>query len=168
MYVLSQEGYRRKIMLEERKIWRRKIKWEGKCSSRHSLWRAIFGYDALACEKKTFNLEIKEMFIADSGLTSHIINSLRNMTNIWEVKTAVKTVNKKTTTGSLWGYWKGYHKRDSKSYLVTCNDTAYITNLTVNIFLAWRMRWLKSSKWRQKIKILYLRKMQPSWNLKNP
>ena len=39
------------------------------------------------------------MFVADSGSTSHMVNSLKSMTNLREVKTVVKTGNKKTVTG---------------------------------------------------------------------
>ena len=35
---------------------------------------------------------------------------------------------------SLQGYWKGYHKIDGTFYPVTCNDTAYIPDLSVKIF----------------------------------
>ena len=56
------------------------------------------------------------------------------MTNLREVKTVVKTGNKKTMTGLLQGNWKRYQKSDGKFYPVTCTDTAYIPNLSVNIF----------------------------------
>ena len=54
------------------------------------------------------------MFVADSGYTSQMVNSLKNMTNLRELKTLVKTGNKKTMTGFLQGDWKGYQKRDGK------------------------------------------------------
>ena len=37
-------------------------------------------------------------------------------------------------TVSLQGDWKGYQKIDGKFYPVTCIDTAYIPDLSVNIF----------------------------------
>ena len=43
-----------------------------------------------------------QIFVADSGYISHMVNSLRNMTNIREVKKLSKIGNKKTTTGLLW------------------------------------------------------------------
>ena len=74
------------------------------------------------------------MFVADSRFMSPMVNSLRNITNLRELKTVVKTGNKKMMTGFLRVDWKGYHKRDGKLYLVACNDTAYIPDLGVNIF----------------------------------
>ena len=62
------------------------------------------------------------------------MNSLKNTTNIREVKTLVNTGNKKTVMASLQGNWKIYQKRDGKLYLVTCTDTAYILDLSLNIF----------------------------------
>ena len=40
--------------------------------------------------RKKINPEIKEMFIADSGSTSHMVDSLTNTTNLQEVKTVLK------------------------------------------------------------------------------
>ena len=37
-------------------------------------------------------------------------------------------------TGLLQGDWKGYQKRGGKFYPVTCTDTEYIPDLSVNIF----------------------------------
>ena len=45
------------------------------------------------------------------------------MTNLREVKTVVKTGNKKMMTGSLRGNWKGYQKKYGKFYPVMCTDT---------------------------------------------
>ena len=56
------------------------------------------------------------------------------MTNLREVKTVVNTGNKKTMMVSLQGNWKGYQKIDCKFYQVTCTDTEYIPDLSVNIF----------------------------------
>ena len=70
----------------------------------------FFRYDEIICKKKTTNKEIKEIFIADSGYTSHMVNSLKNMSNIREVKTAVKIGNEKTMTvrvGVCLGFVKG-------------------------------------------------------------
>ena len=74
------------------------------------------------------------MFTPDSGCTSHMVNSLNNMTKIRELKTLVNTGKKKTMTGQLQEDWKGYHKRDSKVYPQKCTYTAYISDLSVNIF----------------------------------
>ena len=41
------------------------------------------------------------MFVSDSGYMSHMVNSLKNMTNLQEVKIVVKKENKKTIIGSL-------------------------------------------------------------------
>ena len=57
--------------------------------------------DTISCENKTSNHEIKEMFIADPGSMSHMVKSLKNMMNLREVKTLVKTGNKKIMTGLL-------------------------------------------------------------------
>ena len=38
--------------------------------------------DTLSCQKNTVNHEINEIFIAGSVYTSHMVNSLRNITNI--------------------------------------------------------------------------------------
>ena len=56
------------------------------------------------------------------------------MINLIEVKTVFNTGNNKTMMGLLRGYWKGYQKRDGKFYQVTCTNTAYIPDLSVNIF----------------------------------
>ena len=74
------------------------------------------------------------MFIADSGSMSHMVNSLSNMKKLRDVKKLVKTGNKKMMTCSFRGYWKRYQKRDGKFYPVTCNETEYIPDLSVNIF----------------------------------
>ena len=68
----------------------------------------FFRDDALACEKKTVNHKIEEMFIADSVSTSHMVKSLKNIKNLQEVKTVVKTGKNKTMTGSIQGDWNGY------------------------------------------------------------
>ena len=73
------------------------------------------------------------MFVADSGYRSHMVNRLKNMMNLRELKTMVKIQNKKTMTGLIWGNWKGCQKRDGKIYLVMCHDTSYILYLRVNI-----------------------------------
>ena len=41
------------------------------------------------------------MFIANSGSTSHMVNSLKNTTKPREIKIVAKTENKKMTTGLL-------------------------------------------------------------------
>ena len=41
------------------------------------------------------------MFVADSGSTSHVVNSLKNMTNLWEVKTVINTGNNKKLRARL-------------------------------------------------------------------
>ena len=56
------------------------------------------------------------------------------MTDLRELKTVVKTGKNKTVTGSLQGNCKGYQKRDGKLYPLVCTDTAYIPDLSVNIF----------------------------------
>ena len=50
-------------------------------------------------KNKTINKKIGKMFVADSGSTSHMVNSLKNITNIKELKMVVKTGNKKRMTG---------------------------------------------------------------------
>ena len=44
--------------------------------------KLFFGYDTLACKNKSINKEIEQMSVADSGSTSHMVNSLKNMTNL--------------------------------------------------------------------------------------
>ena len=53
------------------------------------------------------------MFVSESGFTSHMVNSLKNMTNLRELKTVFNTANKKMMMGSFRGGWKGYQKRVS-------------------------------------------------------
>ena len=74
------------------------------------------------------------MFVADSGSMSHMVNSLKNMTKLQELKIVVKKENKKVIMGSLQGYWKEYQEIYCELYPVTCIDTAYIPALSVNIF----------------------------------
>ena len=47
------------------------------------------------------------MSVADSGSTAHMVNRLKNMTNLREIKTVFNTGNKKMMTVSLRGDWKG-------------------------------------------------------------
>ena len=57
------------------------------------------------------------------------------MTNLLrEVKRVFKTGNKKTMMVSLRGDLKGYQKRDGEFYPMTSTDTAYIRDLSLNIF----------------------------------
>ena len=44
--------------------------------------KLVFGDDTLACEKKIVNIETMEMLIEFSGSISHMVNSVRNMTNL--------------------------------------------------------------------------------------
>ena len=78
------------------------------------------------------------MSVADSGSTAHMVNRLKNMTNLREIKTVFNTGNRKMMTVLLRGDWKGYHKINDKFYPVTCNDTAYIPGLSVDIFSVMR------------------------------
>ena len=94
----------------------------------------FFGDDALTCKKKEINKEIREVFVSESGSMSHMVNILINTKNIIELKIVVKTGNNKTTIFSLQEDWKGYQKRDSKFYMVTCTDKSYISYLDVSIF----------------------------------
>ena len=73
------------------------------------------------------------MFVSDSGYMSHMVNSLKNMTNLQEVKIVVKKGNKKTIIGSLQVKWKGYQERAGRLYLVMYMGTSYIPGLSVNI-----------------------------------
>ena len=59
---------------------------------------------------------MKEMFISSSGYMSHIINSLKNMKNLQEIKTIVKTVDKKM----LQVLFKE-NGRDNRKYIVFYN-----------------------------------------------
>ena len=97
------------------------------------------------------------MFVADSGSTSHRINSLKFMTNLQELKMVVKTGNKKTMMVSLRDGWKGYQKIDGKFYLVTFTDTAYIPYLSVNVFRMNRSL-TKGSNMKSEKEILSLKK----------
>ena len=74
------------------------------------------------------------MSIADSGYTSHMVNSLSNMTNLREVETVVKKGNKKTMTGSLRVDWKENQKIGGKLYPMTCTEISYIPDLSENCF----------------------------------
>ena len=67
-----------------------------------------------------------------------MLNSLDNMTKLQEVKKVLKTGNRRTMTGFLQGDRNEYHKIDGKFYLVMCTDTAYIPDLSVNIFSVMR------------------------------
>ena len=96
--------------------------------------KIFFGDDALVCKNKRNNKETEKMFAAVSGYTSHMVNSLENTKNLREVKTVVKTDKKKIITGPLQGDWKEYQKIDGKFYSVTCTETSYILDLSVNIF----------------------------------
>ena len=44
---------------------------------------------------------MEEMFVTNLGYTSHIVNSIKHMTNLQEIKTVVKTGIKKIMTESL-------------------------------------------------------------------
>ena len=90
------------------KKWIGKRKGKEKCGSGHSPWQAIFRRWHTCMLEEKVNHEIKEMFISDSGSTSHMVNRLNNIKFLWEVKTVVNTRNKKTMTVSFQGDWKGY------------------------------------------------------------
>ena len=102
-------------------------------------YKLFFNDDELRCKNITINKTIEQMFVDESGATSYMVNSLKNITNLREVKTVVKTGNDKMMRGSLQSDWKGYQKRDGKFYPVTCTDTAYILDLSVNIFSVTRV-----------------------------
>ena len=51
--------------------------------------------------KRKINKEIEERFVSDSGYTSHMVNIIKNMKNIGEVKTVVNIGNKEMMTGSF-------------------------------------------------------------------
>ena len=70
------------------------------------------------------------MFVAKSGSTSYMVNSQENMTNLQEVRTVIKTVNKKTMMGFLNENCKGYQKINGKFYPVTCTNTEHIPYLS--------------------------------------
>ena len=57
----------------------------------------------------------------------------------------VNKVNKKTMMVSLEGDWKGHQNIDGKFYPVTCNDTEYIPDLSVNIFSVMRVDRIQNS-----------------------
>ena len=65
---------------------------------------------------------------------SHLVNILKNITNPKEVKSVSNSRKKKTVKGCIWGNWKGYNKIDGGLYPVMCTATAYIPDLSVNIF----------------------------------
>ena len=80
------------------------------------------------------NQQGNEEFVVDSVSTLHMVNSLKYMTNLWEVKIESKTGNKKKLTGYLSGDCKRYQKIYVRFYPVMCTDTTYIPDLSVNIF----------------------------------
>ena len=55
---------------------------------------------------------------------SYMVNSIKHMTNLGELKTIVKTGKKKNITGLLWGLLKGNHRRDSIFYKMKYTETA--------------------------------------------
>ena len=57
----------------------------------------------MCVQNKTINHEIKEIIISDSGYVPHIVNRLRNMMNLREVKTVLKKENNNNIMGSLQG-----------------------------------------------------------------
>ena len=78
MHVLSQEGPQRKV------CWKKKYdkeKEEEKANVSEEMYhdKIFFGNDALACKNKTTDKEIEQTFVADSGYTSHMVNSLKNV-----------------------------------------------------------------------------------------
>ena len=64
----------------------------------------------------------------------HILWTAWKIINLQEVKGVVKTGNKKMMAGLLPCAWNGYQKRYGKLYPVTCTDTAYMPDLSINIF----------------------------------
>ena len=69
----------------------------------------------------------------DSGSTPHLVNSIKNITNIQEVKDIANTRNKKTMTGYILFDWERYHKRDGILYSMTCNNKLHMMDLSVTI-----------------------------------
>ena len=124
----------KRYSVRNKEMTKQKEKGTGQCHGEIYHDQIFFRDDALACKNETINKKIEQIFVADSGSTSHMVNSLENMTNLREVKTVVNTGKKKTMMGSLQSDWKEYHKRDGKFYQVRCTETAYILGLSVNIF----------------------------------
>ena len=99
MYEMSKKGSQIKGLLEETKIIMNKNKRKNIMSLKRYILISFFCGDTLACKNKTINKEIEQILIADSGSTSHMVNSLKNKTNLLEIKIVVKTGIKENDDG---------------------------------------------------------------------
>ena len=74
-----------------------------------------------------------ENFIADSGATSHMVNSEEKITNLKNVETQVTVGDSITITREKLRNWKDYLRDDGKIHGITLSNTAIIPVLYANI-----------------------------------
>ena len=76
------KGHKEKLFWEKQKDDENKEKDRDNATEEIYCDELFFGDDAVACENKTINKEIEQMFVANSGSTSHMVNILKNITNL--------------------------------------------------------------------------------------
>ena len=75
-----------------------------------------------------------DRFIADSGATSHMVNSEENMTNLKDTETRVTIGDSRTFICKKCGDWHGYRELDKKIHCMMLSDTAVIIGLHASLF----------------------------------
>ena len=99
MHILSLWGSQIKVLLEERKYNKENKKGKENAVEDIVYDNIFLGDDERLWRNKTINKKIEENFIPDSISTSHIMKSLSNIKTLQEVKTVVKSGNKKIMMG---------------------------------------------------------------------
>jgi hypothetical protein len=74
-----------------------------------------------------------QTFIADTGASSHMVYSMRDLTNIQEVDTKVTAGNNMTMKCTLKGDYVCYLQSEGRNFRVTLKDVLYVPELNVNL-----------------------------------
>ena len=72
--------------------------------------------------------------VAYYSATSHMLNLEENMMNLKDFKTQVTIGDSRTLTGTTFGNWHGWQRRDRKIHRVTITNTYVIPCMHENIF----------------------------------
>ena len=92
-------------------------------------------YNELFITKISNKEHDREIFIADSGAMSHMVNSEENITNLKNAETRVTVGDRKTLTEKKhcdWHGWHGWQKHNEKIHHVTLINTDVIPGLHGN------------------------------------
>ena len=117
-------------------------------------------YNELFIVRKSNQEHDSEIFIMDSGATSHMVYLEENMTNLNDYKTQVTIGYSRNHDGTKHDNWNGYQRRDRKLHRVTLSNMYIIPGLYSNVFIVTRAP-QKGFQVTQEGKTLILEKIQP-------